>query len=144
MPHCHCLHAWAQAAALPHFALCRWQECPPGPAHHSCCCRQSCSALTQPLPCAGGRNVTLSLRSHSGYFRRTSVVGLAIFTQYWYWYPFSYFLSLSLQPTALIGLNRDLKMPKMQVRLHTTSASQGGGGGAVQLRFVQALLGSLA
>ena len=83
--------------------------------------------LDPPLPCAGGRNVTLSLRSHSGYFRRTSVVGLAIFTQYWYWYPFSYFLSLSLQPTALIGLNRDLKMPKMQVRLHIIPVSQGGG-----------------
>lgn len=32
---------------------------------------------------AGGRNVTVSLRSRSGYFRRTSMVGLALFTQYW-------------------------------------------------------------
>ncbi len=32
---------------------------------------------------AGGRNVTIGLRSRSGYFRRTSVVGLAVFTQYW-------------------------------------------------------------
>lgn len=29
----------------------------------------------------------LGLRSASGYFRRTSVVGLAVFTGYWYWYP---------------------------------------------------------
>jgi 26S proteasome regulatory subunit N2 len=36
---------------------------------------------------AGGRNATLALRSGSGYFRRTSVVGLAVFTGYWYWYP---------------------------------------------------------
>jgi hypothetical protein len=36
---------------------------------------------------AGGRNATLGLRSASGYFRRTSVVGLAVFTGYWYWYP---------------------------------------------------------
>jgi hypothetical protein len=35
----------------------------------------------------GGRNATLALRSGSGYFRRTSVVGLAVFTGYWYWYP---------------------------------------------------------
>ena len=87
----------------------------------------------------------MSLRSHSGYFRRTSVVGLAIFTQYWYWYPFSYFLSLSLQPTALIGLNRDLKMPKMQVRLHTTSASQRGGwlsGTALKCAGIAGLTGS--
>ena len=35
--------------------------------------------------------------------------------QYWYWYPLVYFVSLSFQPTALIGLNSDLKMPKMDV-----------------------------
>ena len=71
------------------------------------------------LVCAGGRNVTVGLRSHSGYFRRTSVVALAIFSQYWYWYPLSYFLTLTLQPTALLGLNADLQMPKLQVLLHT-------------------------
>jgi 26S proteasome regulatory subunit N2 len=32
---------------------------------------------------AGGRNATIGLRSRSGYIRRTSVVGLAVFTQYW-------------------------------------------------------------
>jgi 26S proteasome regulatory subunit N2 len=32
---------------------------------------------------AGGRNATPALRAHSGYFRRTSVVALALFTQYW-------------------------------------------------------------
>ncbi|KAL0034615.1 hypothetical protein WJX79_010540 [Trebouxia sp. C0005] len=64
---------------------------------------------------AGGRNVTVGLRSHSGYFRRTSIVALAIFSQYWYWYPLSYFLTLTLQPTALLGLNSDLQMPKLQV-----------------------------
>jgi len=66
------------------------------------------------LTFAGGRNVTVGLRSHSGYFRRTSVVALAIFSQYWYWYPLSYFLTLTLQPTALLGLNSDLQMPKLQ------------------------------
>lgn len=35
-----------------------------------------------------------------------------MFTQYWYWYPLLNFLSLSLTPTALIGLNKDLKVPK--------------------------------
>ncbi|EFJ47427.1 26S proteasome regulatory complex [Volvox carteri f. nagariensis] len=60
----------------------------------------------------GGRNTTIGLRSRSGYFRRTSVVGLAVFTQYWYWYPLLYFLSLAFQPSVLIALNSDLKMPK--------------------------------
>lgn len=32
---------------------------------------------------ASGRNATVGLRSRSGYFRRTAVVGLALFTQYW-------------------------------------------------------------
>ncbi|CAD7700777.1 unnamed protein product, partial [Ostreobium quekettii] len=64
---------------------------------------------------AGGRNVTVGLRSHSGHFRRTSVIGLAVFTQYWYWYPLSYFLSLAFQPTALIALNADMLLPKLQV-----------------------------
>lgn len=32
---------------------------------------------------AGGRNATVGLKSRSGYFRRTAVVGLAVFVQYW-------------------------------------------------------------
>ena len=43
---------------------------------------------------AGGRNVTIGLRSRSGRPRMTSVLGMLVFTQYWYWYPLSYFLSL--------------------------------------------------
>lgn len=64
---------------------------------------------------AGGRNVTVGLRSHSGYFRRTSVIGLAIFTQYWYWYPLAYFLSLAFHPTVLIGLNGNLDQPDFEI-----------------------------
>jgi 26S proteasome regulatory subunit N2 len=37
---------------------------------------------------------------------------MALFTQYWYWYPLVHFISLSFAPTTVIGLNRDLKMPK--------------------------------
>ena len=58
----------------------------------------------------------MGLRSASGFFRRTSCVGMMLFLQYWYWYPLSYCLSLALQPSALIGLTADLKLPKMQVR----------------------------
>ena len=67
--------------------------------------------------------MTVGLRSASGYFRRTSCVGMMLFLQYWYWYPLSYCLSLALQPSALIGLNADLKLPKMQVRLLPTASS---------------------
>ncbi len=58
---------------------------------------------------AGGRNVTLSLLQNK---KQTSVVGLALFAQYWFWYPMTMFLSLSFTPTALIALNKDLALPK--------------------------------
>ena len=34
-----------------------------------------------------------------------------------YWYPLAYFQSLALQPTALIGLNEELKPPKLDVQV---------------------------
>ena len=43
-----------------------------------------------------------------------AVVGLLVFTQFWYWFPLAHFLSLAFQPTALITLNQDLKMPKLE------------------------------
>ncbi|KAL4423070.1 hypothetical protein ABPG77_005875 [Micractinium sp. CCAP 211/92] len=60
----------------------------------------------------GGRNATIGLRSRSGHFRRTAVLGLALFTQYWYWYPLSYCISLAVQPAALIGVDATLRAPK--------------------------------
>ncbi|KAK4717092.1 hypothetical protein R3W88_015430 [Solanum pinnatisectum] len=61
---------------------------------------------------AGGRNVTIKLLSKSKHDKITAVVGLAVFSQFWYWYPLIYFVSLAFSPTALIGLNYDLKVPK--------------------------------
>lgn len=40
------------------------------------------------------------------------MIGLALFTQYWYWHPLSYCISLALAPTALIGVDASLKAPK--------------------------------
>eukprot|EP00201_Polytomella_parva_P020716 CAMPEP_0175049698 /NCGR_PEP_ID=MMETSP0052_2-20121109/6866_1 /TAXON_ID=51329 ORGANISM="Polytomella parva, Strain SAG 63-3" /NCGR_SAMPLE_ID=MMETSP0052_2 /ASSEMBLY_ACC=CAM_ASM_000194 /LENGTH=992 /DNA_ID=CAMNT_0016313855 /DNA_START=123 /DNA_END=3098 /DNA_ORIENTATION=+ len=64
---------------------------------------------------AGGRNATISLKTRSGMFRLTSFIGLAVFTQYWYWYPLIYFLSLALHPTALIAVNENFQMPKVSL-----------------------------
>lgn len=64
---------------------------------------------------AGGRNVCVGLRSRSGYFRRTSVLGLAVFTQYWYWYPLAHFLPLAFAPTAVVALDGELKMPVVEL-----------------------------
>jgi 26S proteasome regulatory subunit N2 len=63
---------------------------------------------------AGGRNVTIKLKSRSKHDKLTAVVGLAVFTQFWYWYPLTYFISLAFSPTAIIGLNSDLQMPKLE------------------------------
>ncbi|MBA0558878.1 hypothetical protein Golob_015869, partial [Gossypium lobatum] len=67
---------------------------------------------------AGGRNVTIRLLSKTKHDKVTAVVGLAVFSQFWYWYPLIYFVSLSFSPTAFIGLNYDLKVPKFEFLSH--------------------------
>uniref|UniRef100_A0A7N0UVL7 26S proteasome non-ATPase regulatory subunit 1 homolog n=1 Tax=Kalanchoe fedtschenkoi TaxID=63787 RepID=A0A7N0UVL7_KALFE len=63
---------------------------------------------------AGGRNVTIRLLSRTKHDKITAIVGLAVFSQFWYWYPLIYFVSLAFSPTAFIGLNYDLKVPKFE------------------------------
>lgn len=70
--------------------------------------------LAQGILDAGGRNVSIMLQSRSGHDRMTAVVGMAVFSQFWYWYPLLYFISLSFAPTAFIGLNDELRMPKFE------------------------------
>ena len=72
--------------------------------------------LAQGIIDAGGRNVTVSLQSRTGHTNMLGVVGMLVFTQYWYWFPLSHFLSLAFQPTAIIGLNSNLDMPVAQFK----------------------------
>ncbi|CAG8556740.1 11970_t:CDS:10, partial [Acaulospora colombiana] len=67
------------------------------------------AVLGQGIIDAGGRNVTISLQSRSGHLNMPAIVGMAVFTQFWYWFPLTHFLSLSFTPTAIIGLNKELK-----------------------------------
>lgn len=67
---------------------------------------------------AGGRNVTIRLLSKTKHDKVTAVVGLAVFSQFWYWYPLIYFVSLSFSPTAFIGLNHNLKVPRFEFLSH--------------------------
>ncbi|KAL8162880.1 hypothetical protein V2J09_014369 [Rumex salicifolius] len=67
---------------------------------------------------AGGRNVTIRLLSKTKHDKVTAIVGLAVFSQFWYWYPLTYFISLSFSPTAFIGLNYDLKVPSFEFLSH--------------------------
>lgn len=86
-----------------------------GDKHEDTLCKLGAILATGILD-AGGRNVTIRLHSHSRYPRMEAIVGMAVFTQYWYWFPLTFFISLALSPTALIGLNADLKVPKLQVQ----------------------------
>lgn len=80
------------------------------------------AALAQGILDAGGRNVTLSLLAGGSTTgggatqkSRSAVVGMALFTQYWYWFPLAHALSLGFAPTAIIALDKDLKIPKMNI-----------------------------
>jgi 26S proteasome regulatory subunit N2 len=61
---------------------------------------------------AGGRNCAASMFSISGMLRRGAAIGFCLFMQMWYWFPLIHMVSLTLAPTALIGLNKSLKIPK--------------------------------
>jgi hypothetical protein len=67
---------------------------------------------------AGGRNATVGMVAASGFYRRTSIIAMALFLQYWFWFPLSYMLSLSFSTTAIIGVTQDLKLPKFSIVCH--------------------------
>ncbi|KAL7631720.1 UNVERIFIED_CONTAM: hypothetical protein RMT77_017975 [Armadillidium vulgare] len=81
--------------------------------------------LAQGIIDAGGRNMTISLQSRTGHTSMTSVVGMFVFTQFWYWFPLAHFLSMSFTPTCLIGLNSELKMPKMSFTSNAKPSTYG-------------------
>ncbi|KAK6161426.1 hypothetical protein DH2020_004807 [Rehmannia glutinosa] len=62
--------------------------------------------------------VMVQISEASDFVLVLSVVGLAVFSQFWYWYPLIYFISLAFSPTAFIGLNYDLKVPKFDFLSH--------------------------
>ncbi|KAJ8107001.1 hypothetical protein ONZ43_g6873 [Nemania bipapillata] len=65
---------------------------------------------------AGGRNCTIGLQTQTGSLNMVGVVGMAVFTQYWYWFPFTHFLSLAFSPTSIIALDHDLDI--LDVKFH--------------------------
>lgn len=68
---------------------------------------------------AGGRNCTIGLQTQTGNLNMPGIVGMAVFTQYWYWFPFTHFLSLSFVPTSIIGLDPDLEIPTFKFHCAT-------------------------
>ncbi|KIL70943.1 hypothetical protein M378DRAFT_183492 [Amanita muscaria Koide BX008] len=72
------------------------------------------AAVGQGLIDAGGRNVTISLQSRAGSKNTSAIVGMVMFCQFWYWYPLAHAACLAFEPTGIIGLNEDLKIPKFE------------------------------
>merc|ERR1719195_2358233 len=68
--------------------------------------------LAQGIMDAGGRNSCASFYSKSGMLRPGAAIGFCLFSQMWYWFPLIHMFSLTLTPTALIGLTGKLKIPK--------------------------------
>lgn len=68
------------------------------------------AAVAQGFIDAGGRNVTISLQSRAGSKNMTAIVGMALFSQFWYWYPLALCASLAFEPTAIIGLTETLQV----------------------------------
>mgnify|MGYP003683836563 CR=1 FL=1 len=65
---------------------------------------------------AGGRNVTIALTSRTGNKIMPAIVGMGVFSHFWFWHPLVLFVSLAFTPTAAIGLNSDLRMPQWRFK----------------------------
>ena len=76
------------------------------------------AAIAQGLIDAGGRNVTMGLRGSGGSTNAAAVVGMALFTQYWYWFPMAFFASLAFTPTAILGITKSLQLPALELVCH--------------------------
>lgn len=72
------------------------------------------SAISMGIIDAGGRNCTISLQTQTGNLNMAGIVGMTVFTQYWYWFPLTHFLSLSFTPTSVIGVDQDLEVPSFK------------------------------
>jgi len=62
---------------------------------------------------AGGRNATISLCSDSGFTKMGAMVGMAVFLQFWYWFPLTSFIGLAIKPTCVVAVNSELLPAKM-------------------------------
>ena len=73
------------------------------------------ASLAQGIIDAGGRNMTLSLSTRAGTLNMNAIVGMTLFVQFWYWFPLAHGLGLALTPTAVIGVDEDLRVPKIDL-----------------------------
>ncbi|GAB7355811.1 hypothetical protein MBLNU459_g6484t1 [Dothideomycetes sp. NU459] len=86
--------------------------------HEDAMCKFGC-ALALGIIDAGGRNCTIGLQTPTGNLNMAAIVGMAVFTQYWYWFPLTHFLSLAFTPTSIIGVDQDLEIPSFKFHSNT-------------------------
>jgi 26S proteasome regulatory subunit N2 len=65
--------------------------------------------IAQSITEVGGRNCIINLVSNSGNNKMGAIVGLALFTQYYYWFPMIHFLHLAVEPCILQGVDANLR-----------------------------------
>ena len=68
--------------------------------------------ISKGLMYLGGKNCVINLVSNTGENKMRSIIGMCLFTQYYYWFPMIHMLNLSVCPTFLYNLDDKLKLPK--------------------------------
>ena len=89
-----------------------------GDRHEDAMAKFGC-AIAMGIIDAGGRNCTISLQTQTGNLNMPGIIGAAVFTQYWYWFPLTHFLSLTFTPTAVIGIDQKLEVPIFKFHSNT-------------------------
>lgn len=64
---------------------------------------------------AGGRNMKICLLTNNRKKIFKGIIGMCLFWQFWNWYPMIPMISLSLKPSFVIGINKDLNFPKFNL-----------------------------
>lgn len=72
--------------------------------------------LAQGIIDSGGRNVSISLDSRTGYLNTLTVVGLLLFTQYQFCISLTHCLTLAFTPICTIGFNTKLNIPTYELK----------------------------
>ena len=76
------------------------------------------ATVAQGIIDAGGRNATLSLATRAGTLNMQAIVGVALFVQFWYWYPLAHGLGMAFSPTAVIAIDDELTLPEVEFTCH--------------------------
>lgn len=64
---------------------------------------------------AGGQNQLIQLYSRNGEIKMRANLGMMVFLNSWYWFPFNHFFSLTLAPSAFLGVTQEFKVPAFNI-----------------------------